>query len=297
MTAIGIDIGGTQIKAAAFSEDGRLLAKRIAPTEDRTDAGGLPKFAVNVRSVIAELESELGAASHLGISAPGLAADNGRSISHMPGRMHGLEDFDWTTWLGRDVAVLNDAHAALLGEIWQGAARGLRNVILITLGTGVGGGIWSDGRLLRGHLGRAGHFGHISLDPFGAPTITGTPGGLENWIGNHNIAERSDGRFSTTHELVAAFKAGDAYAMEIWLRSVRALGCTIASLVNVLDPEAVVIGGGISSAGTSLFTPLSQVLDETEWRPAGKAVKILPATLGEWAGTCGAAWNALGGAK
>jgi glucokinase len=93
--------------------------------------------------------------------------------------------------------------------------------------------------------------------------------------------------------LVAAYETGDAFAREVWEKSVRGLGCAIASLINVLDPEAVIIGGGIASAGAALFDPLARVLEECEWRPAGRRVKIIPAQLGEWAGTHGAARNAL----
>jgi glucokinase len=291
--AVGIDLGGTQIKARAFNEAGEELASLAQPTEDRVQAGP-PPFAKHVKALVGELERATGTrASCLGISAPGLAANDGRSIAFMPGRMHGLEGFDWSAWLGLAVPVLNDAHAALLGEVWLGAGRGLRHAILLTLGTGVGGAIWSDGRLLRGSIGRAGHFGHMSLDVGGTPTITGMPGGLENWIGNHNIAERTSGRFATTHELVAAYESGDAFARTVWEKSVLGLGCAIGSLINILDPEAVIIGGGIARAGRVLFDPLAAALDQCEWRPAGHRVKIVPAELGEWAGTCGAAWNAL----
>ena len=291
--AIGIDLGGTQIKGRAWSAEGAELASRATETEDQA-ASGIPQFARNVKRLIGELEEAVGSrATHIGVSAPGLAAPDGRSIAFMPGRMHGLEGFDWSDWLGLPVPVLNDAHAALMGEVWKGAGRGWRNAILLTLGTGVGGAIWSDGRLLRGSLGRAGHFGHMCLDIHGNRTITGMPGGLENWIGNHNIAERSGGRFATTHELVAAAEAMDTDAMFLWRKSVYGLGCAIASLVNILDPEAVIVGGGIARAGESLFAPLAKVLDECEWRPAGHRVKLVPAELGEWAGTCGAAWNAL----
>ena len=291
--AFGIDLGGTQIKAGAFSAEGELFAQFTAPTEDEPAADGPPRFASNVSGLIRQLQAAVGSApAAIGVSAPGLARTDGRSIGFMPGRMHGLEDFDWTKWLERPVLVLNDAHAALLGEVWRGAARGLSDAILLTLGTGVGGAIWSGGRLMRGAIGRAGHFGHICLDPLGEPTITGTPGGLENWIGNHNVAQRTEGRFATTHELVAAYVAGDGFATRVWEKSVRALGCAIASLINVVDPEAVIVGGGIARAGRALFEPLQEVLDETEWRPAGHRVKILPAELGEWAGTYGAAWNA-----
>lgn len=292
-TVIGVDIGGTQIKAAAFSSEGDVLHQLVAPTDDAPGSSP-PQFAVHARSLVEKLEAITGSrAKHVGLSAPGLAARDGRSIAYMPGRMHGLERFDWSAWLQREkVPVLNDAHAALLGEVWRGAAAGLRNVILITLGTGVGGAIWADGRLLQGHIGRAGHLGHMCLDPDGQPTITNMPGGLENWIGNHNILARSEGKFATTHDLVSAYENGDVFARAIWLRAVRALGCAIASLVNIVDPEAVVIGGGIARAGNSLFEPLRRVLDEVEWRPAGARVRLLPAQLGEWAGAQGAAFAA-----
>lgn len=147
--------------------------------------------------------------------------------------------------------------------------------------------------LLRGHIGRAGHLGHICLDLDGAKDITNVPGSLEDLIGNWTVQQRSRGRFATTHELVAAYEAGDVLATEVWLRSIRALGCAIASFVNVLDPEAVVIGGGIARSGRSLFGPLQRVLDEVEWRPGGARVKLLSAKLGEFAGACGAARHAL----
>ncbi|NIP92572.1 MAG: ROK family protein, partial [Akkermansiaceae bacterium] len=98
-----------------------------------------------------------------------------------------LEGLEWPEALGRRAAVLNDAHAALMGEIWQGAAAGVRDVILLTLGTGVGGAIVTDGRLLRGHTGKGGHLGHVSLDFLGKPDICGIPGALEDMIGNHNV--------------------------------------------------------------------------------------------------------------
>jgi glucokinase len=288
MISLGIDIGGTQIKAAAFSESGEMLWKETSPTDDVPDCHP-PRFALHVRALVEKLERHSGPAESVGISAPGLANASGSAISFMPGRMFGLENFDWPAWLGRDVRVLNDAHAALLGESWQGSARGMRDVVLLTLGTGVGGAILVDGRLVRGHIGRAGHLGHMSLNPYGRPTISGTPGGLEDWIGNHNIVERSDGRFSTTHELIAAFEAGDTFAAEVWMKSIQALACAIASIANVIDPEAVIIGGGVAKAGTALFLPLWEIMDEVEWRPGGARVRILPAKLGEWAGTYGAA--------
>jgi glucokinase len=292
--AIGIDLGGSCIKGLAATADGQELAKNIVGFDD----GGQMDWAQKIRGLVGQLQREVGnkAPSLLvGLSAPGLAAADGRSIAHMPGRLQGLEGLDWTTFLGvtKPVPVLNDAHAALLGEVWLGAARGLHHVIMLTLGTGVGGAAIVDGQLLRGHIGRAGHLGHSCLDIDGPPDVTRTPGSLEVAIGNCTVAARSRGRFQTTHDLVTAYNTGDAEATAVWLKSVRALACAIASFVNILDPQAVVIGGGIARSGAALFEPLQRFLDDVEWRPGAARVKILAALLGEFAGAFGAAWNAL----
>ncbi|HEX3988118.1 MAG TPA: ROK family protein, partial [Verrucomicrobiae bacterium] len=150
-----------------------------------------------------------------------------------------------------------------------------------------------NGRLLRGHIGRAGHFGHISLDPEGAGDIANTPGSLEDAIGECTIHARTKGRFDSTQKLVAASNRNNREARLIWHKSVQALAAGIASLINVLDPEVVVIGGGISKAGKSLFRPLNQYLDKFEWRPDGARARIVPAKLGDRAGAFGAAWNAI----
>ena len=290
--AIGIDLGGSSVKTAAVTSDGKTLAQATVSF----DAEAKMDWAQKVAGLAQESQGkQSGPASHIGLSAPGLAAPDGRSIAHMPGRLQGLEKLDWTNFLkaARPVPVLNDAHAALLGEAWLGAARGFKNVIMLTLGTGVGGAAIVDGRLLRGHIGRAGHLGHSSLDIDGPTDVCGTPGSLEMMIGNCTIAERTHGLFKTTHDLVAAHTAGDPEASYFWLRSVRALACAIASFVNILDPEAVVIGGGIARSGESLFAPLRECLAEIEWRSTGYEVKVVPAALEEFAGAYGAAWGAL----
>jgi len=290
--AIGIDLGGSCVKSVAVTPDGQLLAQSSVAF----DAGGNMDWAEKIRELVALVQSERGEnASCIGLSAPGLSAQDGRSIAHMPGRLKGLEGLNWARFLQTPspIPVLNDAHAALLGEAWIGAARGFQNVIMLTLGTGVGGAAIVDGHLLRGHLGRAGHLGHTSLDIDGPVDVCGTPGSLEVMIGNCTIEERTSGLFKTTHEIVAAHVAGDPKASCFWLRSVRALACAVTSFVNILDPEAVIVGGGIARAGDALFVPLREQLAGIEWRSAGYEVKILPATLGELAGAYGAAHHAL----
>lgn len=282
--AVGIDLGGTQIKGVLVTEQGDVLRRELR----ETDAEHFP-------AAIRALATELGGDLPLGLAAPGLARADRRAIGWMPGRLRAVENLDWTEFLARPalVPVTNDAHASILGEAWLGAARGFRDVIMLTLGTGVGGAIIADGRLLRGHVGKAGHLGHTCLDLDGPPDIANTPGALEIFCGNYNIRERTGGRFTTTHELIAAYRAGDADAAKYWLRSIRALACAIASFANILDPEAVILGGGIAQAGDALFKPLADELAKVEWRPADHAVKLIPASLGEWAGAIGAARTAL----
>ena len=287
----GIDLGGSSVKAVAVTPAGDTLDR----FNEAFDPARQLHFAETIRDLLARVTSQQSQPpSRIGLSAPGLAATDGRSIAFMPGRLDGLVGLDWTNYLKRTepVKVLNDAHAALLGEVWLGAAKGFTNVILLTLGTGVGGAAMVDGRLLRGHSGKAGHLGHVSLDLDGPKDVCAMPGSLEFQIGNYSIGERGQGKFATTHDLIAACRAGDLFAKEVWNRSLKALAVAIGGFTNVLDPEAVIIGGGIARAGADLFEPLEQMLRNYEWQVCAQGVKLLPAQLGELAGAYGAAANA-----
>ena len=287
--SVGIDLGGTNIKIVVITSEGNVLDYL---TCDTADAEG--SWAQTIKRQLASIRNKRGnAPCHLGLAAPGLAARDGRSIAYMQGRLQGLQGFVWEQLLGVPVAVLNDAHAALLGEVWQGAARGFGNVILLTLGTGVGGAVLVEGRLIKGQIGRAGHLGHVSVNADGALDIVNTPGSLEQMIGNYNVAERSAGRFTSTRKLVEAHLAGDKDATAIWLRSIFHLAVAIASFINAFDPEIVIVGGGIAQAGAVLFEPLNRELDRVEWRPMGHQVQVIPAALGEKAGAIGAAYHAI----
>ena len=292
--AIGVDIGGTRIKCGRFDPaTGRMQAQEMHPTQDGELIAGQPAWAIRIREFIQSTESTHGQAAAVGIAAPGLSSKDNKMITFMPGRLAGLEGLNWSTIIDRPVTVLNDAHAALLGETWRGAAAGMQDVVMLTLGTGVGGAILSGGNLLQGSMGRAGHLGHLTVNADGPRTIAGMPGGLDWAIGNATVAERSGGRFTDTAALAEAVKAGDGQAMEVWDRSVYLLACGIGSLINVLDPAMILLGGGIAELGELLFKPLQRHLDEVEWRPGGISVPIRQAQLGEWAGAYGAAKFAL----
>jgi len=290
--AIGLDLGGTNIKGLAVTPAGRVLSERLFST----GSDGERSWVKNVDRVLTDLSRLVKKPpSFIGLAAPGLAAADHRSIAFMPERLPGLEKLDWQDHFSVPFAVpvLNDAHAALFGEVWRGAARGCRNVVLLTLGTGVGGAAMVDGHALRGRLGRAGHFGHISLNPEGPGDITGTPGSLEDAIGDSSVQARTNGRFCSTKDLVAAARKRDRDASKTWLASVRALAAGIASLINALDPEVVILGGGITQAGAALFRPLHGFLNQFEWRPGGVRARITRAKLGDRAGAFGAAWQAI----
>jgi glucokinase len=290
LNLIGIDLGGSSVKAVLVSPEGEQLAAE----NQAFDSGQSMHFAETVRQLVDRLEEAHGEVGRIGMSAPGLAARDGRSTAYLPNRLPGVENLVWSDFLDRShpIPVLNDAHAALLGEVWLGAARGLSNVILFTLGTGVGGAAMVDGKLLRGHTGKAGHLGHMCLDPNAPPDICGTPGSIETLIGNCTVGRRGEGRFETTHDLIRAHETGDEFATAVWLKSVRALACAIGSCSNILDPEVAVIGGGIARAGDSLFEPLRRMVSEVEWKVCDHELRIEPAQLGELAGAFGAARNA-----
>jgi glucokinase len=289
---IGLDLGGSSVKWLSADRAGASLAQgNVAFDPDRP-----MHWAEEIRAVVQNVKSSRRDISlrGIGLSAPGLAARDERSIAFMPGRLAGLENLVWQEFLGTKfpIPVLNDAHSALLGEAWIGAASGRKNVVMLTLGTGVGGAAIVDGRLLLGNIGRAGHLGHVCLDPNGRKDVTNMAGSLEALVGNCTIEERTHGRFKTTHDLIAAQNSGDAGASAIWLKSVRDLGCAIASFINVLDPELVVVGGGIAGAGAALFGPLEDFVRDNEWQPGGHKVPIVPAQLGEFAGAFGSAKRA-----
>lgn len=285
MNSLGIDIGGTRTKAALVDVGGKILATAELDTEYEVDS--LVATLSGLVDQYAQVDTPIG------IGSPGLATADNRSIGWMQGRMEVVEDLVWSERLGREAWVLNDAHAATLGEAWLGAAAGFQNALVLTLGTGVGGGVILDGYLFQGPTRRAGHFGHITVDAQGPLDIVGTPGSLEDAIGNHTVSKRTQGRFENTADLVAACEAGDKVAAGWWLRSVDTLAAGMTSLVNAFDPEVIVLGGGISNCGSQLLEPLREAMDRFEWCPYGERVRILPASLGSMAGSIGAARFAL----
>jgi len=283
---IGIDLGGTRIKAVTIDEMGNILHQHYQPTNDGDDT--IWKNAI--LAAVNELKSKLQVGNLvIGISAPGLPNSSNSAIAFMPGRLQGLENFEWTKFLNAKTFVLNDAVSAMMAEARFGAAKGCKNVAMLTLGTGVGGALLIDGKAYQGSFNKAGHLGHMVIDSDGEADCIGIPGSLEDAIGNCTIMKRSSGKYSSTHDLLVACRNGDDFANKVWLTSVRKLAVGIASLTNILSPEMIILGGGITEAGNDLFDPLEQFMTSYEWRAGGNQTKIVKAEYGDLAGAVGAA--------
>ncbi len=294
--AIGIDLGGTNIKGVLVDAGGTIINSLTTPTNDRgSDSADVWRTAIF--NMVEELQgiSEK-PVSAIGLSAPGLPDQHNQSIAYMPGRLQGLENFNWAHFFDENdsaVSVINDGQAALLAESASGAGQGFQNIIMLTLGTGVGGGILINGEIYQGHIQRAGHLGHITVNSHGTQGITNMPGSLEEAIGNASLPRRSLGKFSSTMELVEAYQKGGTLATTVWLESVRNLAVGLSSLINAFSPEIIILGGGITKAGEALFDPLDELLGLYEWRPGGIKTPVKPAAFDKFAGAMGAAIYAM----
>lgn len=283
--AIGIDLGGTRVKAVLIDENGRVLVEKIVATEDKDG-----QWKNSVKTVLNLISNDLDHKDFVvGLSAPGIPNQNNSCIQFMPDRLLGIENFNWSEFLDVPVHVVNDAIAALAAEARFGAAKNSKDAVMITIGTGVGGALLINGKIHQGAFQKAGHIGHMSVNESGDPDICGMPGSLEEAIGNYSIVKRSNGLFNSTAQLIAAMEMNDQNAKIIWLKSVRSLAIAIASIGNILSPEKIILGGGITKAGILLTNPLKEFLSSFEWKAGGKGMEIEIAHFGEHAGAIGAA--------
>jgi glucokinase len=288
--AIGIDMGATHIKGVVIDTSGKILHQLQTDTVDQEGAWK-DAVAITLQSLIKKSGIP---PNSVGLSAPGLASANNDRIAVMPGRLEGLENFLWSDFLKTPTLVLNDAHAATLAEAKFGAGKNRKDIILLTLGSGVGGGIVINGILHQGLIQRAGHMGHATVNAdTHTQDVAGMAGSIEDAIGNLTVGRRSFGKYETTAQLVKAYEKGEPIATFVWLKSVKDLASAICSYINIISPELVILSGGISLAGKALFDPLRSFVDVFEWKAGGTSVPIIPAAFGEFAGAIGAAAFAL----
>ena len=308
-TAIGVDLGGTNIKAGVVSEDGSVVATTECPT---LAAEGPDAVVGRMAKLVTDLKPKAGAGvAGVGVGSPGPLNQLTGMLYFTP-NMPGWDNYplggNLAKKTGMKVIVDNDANVAALGEYQFGAGKGTRTMILLTLGTGIGGGVIIDGKVLNGPDVTAGEVGHIVINPDGPKCGCGNHGCLEAYCGTAGILSRAWAELEKPHAvsvlrewigddqlkltpamLTKAAEQGDGIAISVLRETGRLLGVGIASLTNLFAPDMVLLGGGIAGAGEFIFRSVREEVEKRAMAPNNKRVKILPAKLGNTAGLVGAA--------
>jgi glucokinase len=291
---LGLDIGGTKIAAGVVDADGGVHGFVATPTEVHRgpDDGTRRLFELGRRAVE---ESGLGwaeiAAVGIGCGGP---LDSARGVLIAPLHLPGWEDLPIvelaTAAFDRPAVLDNDATACAAGEHRYGAGRSARNMVYLTISTGVGGGAVIDGQLHRGRSGNGGEFGHVTVDWHGRECRgCGRRGCLEAYASGTSIAERAREagmRDATAADVATAARAGDPVATRVWDETCEALACGITSIANLFEPEVVVLGGGVLRTGEQLLAPVRKLVAE---QFVGPRFDVVQAALGDAVGVVGAA--------
>ncbi|MCX5766932.1 MAG: ROK family protein [Gemmatimonadetes bacterium] len=311
---IGVDLGGTKISVGAMlASGGRVIAHHTEPTLAREGADDVTaRIARCIEVVIAATCAETGATradfAGVGLGAPG-------PLDRQKGLVIVAPNLGWTNYPLSDTisaavklpATLdNDANCATVGEWWMGAAQGARHVVGMTIGTGIGGGLILNGELYHGASDVAGEIGHTTIDSTGRRCACGNYGCLEAYASGPAIAERAreallggepsslltmaggDVSLITAQTVYEAAKAGDRIAAEVVRETARFIGAGVANLLNLFNPEVVVLAGGVAQAGEDLFGPMRAEVRRRAFKPAVDACRIVPGALGSTAGVVGA---------
>lgn len=310
---LGIDIGGTNLVVGAVTEDGtRVRGLRSEPT-------GVPDGPDIVLERIVRMAGETIAATKkedAGATILGVGIGSPGPLDRKRGLVIFTPNLRWKNMpvrdrigdaLGLRAALDNDANCAMLGEHWVGAAKGAKNAVCFTIGTGIGGGIVVDGKLVHGASDVAGEIGHITIEVNGRRCGCGNDGCLEAYASGPAIARRAceaieagavseilgmagnDSAAITAQTVFDAAARGDALADELVRDTARYLGVGIANMLNIMNPEVVVICGGVTQAGDHLFVPLRREVMRRAFKPAVDACRIVPGALPGTAGVVGAA--------
>ncbi|MCY4583710.1 MAG: ROK family protein [Chloroflexi bacterium] len=308
---LGIDIGGTKILALAARPDGTTLATAVAETPSRESAERIISAMAEVaRSAVANAGLTTDAIGSVGVAAAGAIDARAGTIVHSP-HLPAMDNTPVAPMLNRQlgiqVAIGNDANIAALGEQRYGAGKGVQDVVFLTISTGIGAGIIIDGKLFTGSAGYAGEVGHMTVDahgPYGAST---TPGAWESLCSGTALARIATERITagerssmstalhdtnveglTARDIFAACRSGDALAQSIVADAIVFLGAGLTSLVNLLNPAKIIIGGGLSNEWDAYIAPAVALMREQSFAGVGKLTPVVPPALGVEAGALGA---------
>jgi glucokinase len=288
---IGVDLGGTKIAAGAIDRRGAINARRERPTPTSSEE----ELLAVLDELVEQISAEVGGIEALGFGIPStIDQRSGRAVSsvHVP-----LTDLDFRSRMGErfrlPVAIDNDGNAAAIAEWRLGAGAGARDMIMLTLGTGIGGGLILDGKPYRGSVGAGAELGHMVLKYDGPPCLGACPGrghfeALASGTAADAVARSVLSADATGRDLVRLASGGHPRAKEALAGLGRILGAGIVTLVNVFNPEVIVIGGGFGDAGELLFSSARDVVAQEALSPGRELVRIVPAKLGAEAGLIGA---------
>ncbi len=306
---IGIDLGGTTLKGAIVSATGEILYEIRIETEQQSSQHLFNQIVEAVQTLKND-ERASGRAMAIGIGVPGLVNRKTNRIEVMP-NLPNLSEIDLIGELSQEtglpVTLDNDANAAAYAELQVGAARGRKEVFFVTLGTGIGAGLIINGRIYRGALGFAGEFGHMTIDPEGIECGCGNIGCLETIASGPNIVRRTRERLYrdrtsslsrlaiprdrefTAEDIARAAREGDEMAQVMMERTGMFLGIAIAAVINLLNVEMVVLGGGVMDAGDLILKPTIKETRRRAFPPSFNSCDMVIAKLGPSAGMIGAA--------
>ena len=309
---LGVDIGGTSVKAGVFSLEGELLATGKTPTGEIAQSQDFERIVVFLRELLAGVGADADEVAGVGVDVPG-PVDSAGHVGMLPNivlDIEGLRGALQSAFPQAGFAILNDANAAALGEWWKGAAQGAESAVLVAIGTGVGGGVVVDGNLLAGAFGAGGEIGHISVNPAEREACgCGRCGCLEQYASASGIVRiylqecekrgiepvHLDGPTDTL-SVFRAHERGDEAARAAVYGMVERLGYALAQISVVLDPALYLVGGGVSG-GWSLFGEALQDAYRRNCLEVSKGAAIQPATLGNDAALYGDAYLALRAAQ
>lgn len=314
--AIGVDIGGTSVKLGLVDSNGKILFRESFPTHRSHGKKELLEVIVgHIRELVRLSAAREPRVAGIGIGAPG-AIDVDRGLVYFFPNIPGWKDTPLKKILERrldlPVTVDNDANAMAYGEFCFGAGRGSRTIIALTLGTGIGGGLVLGGKLFHGPHFSAAEIGHMVLNEDGPLCACGNHGCIETYVGNGYFVEEvrrrlkktpggiladdlRKGKELTPLAVAQAARRGDKLSKEMWDRTGAHLGNALAGLANLLNPEKIILGGGIAQNGDLLFKPVIAALNKKAFPIAATTVKVVPAELGVDAGLIGAAALAFSG--
>jgi glucokinase len=301
---IGVDLGGTNLRIAGVTREGRVVTFRREKT--RAD-GGPEALLTRILEGLSDVEEKLrdDGWKILGVSlgVPGVVSRREGVVESSP-NLPGWQKVPLLERLHERIEMPllleNDANAAVFGEYWAGAGRGKETVVLMTLGTGVGGGIIIDGRLLRGAEGMAGEIGHLTVEPEGEPCLCGNRGCLESYASARGICaryarlageggEEDEEGSSGAAGVFARASRGDERARQAFSEAGTYLGIAMAAIVNIINPEAIIVGGGVLPAWDFFMPAAKKEMLERAFQAPAERVELLPAALGDRAGCIGAA--------